>query len=221
MSHHQLLLDNMPAIQHGVRRAVISAGLSKVDVADLVQDVCAKLLDGRLESFDESKGSATVFFRTVAWRVATDAVRAMARGGQFSGYLSGFENVHLDAPKGGEVCEDRRFAHAQSAHVEKVGAADAQSERGRAVRVSGQEILPGESFEDELAERQWAAQARAAVAEVLPMLTAQEQELYALLASGDFDAASYAQAQGISPSTAHVRANRLRSKLRELLAQAA
>jgi DNA-directed RNA polymerase specialized sigma24 family protein len=50
------------------------------------------------------------------------------------------------------------------------------------------------------------------------MLSEQEQELYALLASGEFDAATYAEEQGISPATAHVRANRLRAKLRDKLA---
>ena len=103
MNNHQLLLDNMDAIEHGVRRVAKAARLSPVDVTDLVADTVLKLLDGRLGMFDPDKGSARVFFRTVAWRVATDRVRAMNRGGQFSGYMTGFGNVALDADRGNQV----------------------------------------------------------------------------------------------------------------------
>ena len=219
MQNHQLLLDNMSAIEHGVKRAASVAKLSKVDVADLVQDVCVKLLDGRLDSFDPEKGSATVFFRTCAWRVATDAVRALNRGGQFSGYLSGFGNAALDAERS-EGQAPMTHAPARSTHAAKAGAVGAADDTGRAVRVSGRRIFDNTTV-DVVAERQWSAQAREAVAGVLPGLTSQERDLYALLASGDFDAATYAAEHGISASTAHVRANRLRSKLRDLLRSAA
>ena len=187
MNNHQLLLDNMDAIEHGVRRVAKAARLSPVDVTDLVADTVLKLLDGRLGMFDPDKGSARVFFRTVAWRVATDRVRAMNRGGQFSGYMTGFGNVALDADR---------------------------DDDSPAIQLPTDAPTP----EQEVAERQWSAQARAAVAAVLPQLTAQERELYTLLVSGDFNAATYAADQGVSPSTAHVRANRLRAKLAAKLA---
>ena len=212
----------MDSIEHGVRRIAKAAGLSNIDVKDLMSDTVLKLLDGRLEMFDPNKGSAAVFFRTVAWRVAADRLAAMNRGGQFSGYLSGFGNSpldkDLDAADNADAPVER--GPARSMHKDALGAADAQPEQaGRPVRVKGVPIRQvANSCESELAERQWTEQARAAVAEVLPMLSEQEQELYALLASGEFDAATYAEEQGISPATAHVRANRLRAKLRDKLA---
>jgi len=222
LDNHQLLLDNMDSIEQGVRRVAKAAQLSSIDVQDLVSDTVVKLLDGRLEMFDPSKGSAAVFFRTVAWRVAADRLAAMNRGGQFSGYLSGFGNVALDkdvdVADGADAPVQR--GQARSTHKDALGAADAQPKQlGRAVRVKGVAVSQSvDSCENELAERQWAEQARAAVAAVLPTLSEQERELYALLAADEFDAATYAAEQGISPATAHVRANRLRAKLRAKLA---
>lgn len=190
MKNHQLLLDNMDAIRHGVSRVAKAARLSPVDVEDLVGDTVLKLLDGRLDMFDASKGSAKVFFRTVAWRVAADRVRAMNRGGQFSGYLTGFGNTALDA----DTSDDTPAVQLASATP---------------------------SPESAVAEREWSEVARAAVAEVLPSLTDGERELYAQLAAGTFDAATYARSNGLSTSTAHVRANRLRAKIRRLLRRAA
>lgn len=187
MDNHQLLLDNMDAIEHGVRRIAAAAKLSPIDVADLVGDTVLKLLGGGLDTFDSNKGSAVVFFRMVAWQVARDSVRAMNRGGQFSGYLTGFGNTSLDVD-----------ADDDSAPVQLVDEC--------------------QSPESIVADREWSTVARAAVAAVLPQLTEQERHLYGLLASGTFDAAAYAAEQGISPSTAHVRANRLRAKLGAKLA---
>ena len=221
MDTHQLLLDNMDSIEQGVRRVAKAAQLSQIDVQDLVSDAVVKLLDGRLEMFDPNKGSAATFFRTVAWRVAADRLAAMNRGGQFSGYLPGFGNAALDKDTDAADGADApvRRGQARSAHKDALGAADAQPEQGRAVRVKGVAIDQSvDSCEDDLAERQWAEQARAAVAEVLPELSESDRELYALLASGEFDAATYAAEQGISTATAHVRANRLRAKLRAKLA---
>lgn len=190
MDNSQLLLDNMDAVKHGVRRVAKAARLSPIDVDDLVADAVVKLLDGALATFDASKGSIVVFLRTVAWRVAADRVRAMNRGGQFSGYLTGFGNVALDADR---------------------------DDDGPAVELPTSAPSP----EQALAERQWTAQAREAVAGVIHLLTEQERALFALLTSGTFNAATYAEAHGISTSTAHVRANRLRAKLRRLVAVAA
>jgi RNA polymerase sigma factor (sigma-70 family) len=183
MENHQLLLANMDAIEAGVRRAGSRCRLSNVDVQDLIADAVLKLLEGGIKSFDPDKGSAETFFRVVAWRVTADRLRAMGRGGQFSGYLSGIGNTSLNTPKGARL-----------------------------------ELDAGESFAESFAERQWTEQARAEVAEVLSQLTEQERDLYALLASGDFDAATYAAEQGISHTTAHVRVNRLRAKIRAKLA---
>ncbi len=177
----------MDAIQHSVRRVAKAAHLSQIDVADLVGDTVLKLLDGGMETFDPDKGSVVTFLRTVAWRVATDRVRALNRGGQFSGYLTGFGNTSLDA--------------------------DTDDDSSPVQLVDG-----GQSPDTMVAERQWTATARAAVAAVLPQLTEQERHLYGLLVSGSFDAGAYAVEQGISPSTAHVRANRLRAKLAAKLA---
>jgi RNA polymerase sigma factor (sigma-70 family) len=216
-NHHQLLLANMDSIEAGVRRAGSRVRLSEVDVQDLISDAVAKLLEGGLSTFDPNKGSASTFFRTVAWRVTADAMRAMGRGGQFSGYLGGIGNTVM---QGGNDRDDGmgdvQRAPARSTHAEPLGAAPAK--QGLAVKVRGEAIERGVSIEDAVAERQWTEQARDAVAEVLPSLSDTERALYALLASGEFDAATYAAEQGISTATAHVRANRLRAKLREKLA---
>jgi RNA polymerase sigma factor (sigma-70 family) len=217
MDNHQLILDNMPAIKRGVERVTASARLSKTDVADLIQDAYMKLLDGRMDSFDPAKGNVATFVGMVAWQVARDAVRSMNRGGQFSGYMSGYKNANIDAPDPAEDQPVRRSG-ARTMHRSPVGAVTDQPESGRAVLVSGVKIEVGTCFDTEVIERQWTEQARGAVAEVLAGLTEQEQELYSLMASGDFDAATYAAEHGISPSTAHVRANRLRAKLRAKLA---
>ena len=217
MENHQLLLENMDSIEAGVRRAGSRVRLSEVDVQDLISDAVTKLLGGGLSTFDPDKGSASTFFRTVAWRVTADAMRAMGRGGQFSGYLSGIGNTAMQGDSDRhDGMGDAQRAPARSTHAAPLGAAP--EKQGRAVRVTGQQIDKGDSFGDAVAERQWTEQARDAVAVVLPSLSDTERALYALLASGEFDAATYGAEQGISTATAHVRANRLRAKLRTKLA---
>jgi DNA-directed RNA polymerase specialized sigma24 family protein len=142
----------------------------------------------------------------------------MNRGGQFSGAYGGFGNANFD--KEGDAPEHGIFssAPARDTHVAKVGANPEST--GLAVRVKGQalDLLGPESCAAEVEERQWLEQARAEVAEVLPELSESELELWALLADGSYDAASYAAQQGITVATAYVRANRLRAKMRDLLA---
>jgi DNA-directed RNA polymerase specialized sigma24 family protein len=81
----------------------------------------------------------------------------------------------------------------------------------------------GETNKKELAspidESAWVNDARAMVAEILPQLTSSEQELWELM-SDSFDTDSYALSEGITQNTVWVRMNRLRSKVRGLLAAA-
>jgi RNA polymerase sigma factor (sigma-70 family) len=219
MDNHQLILDNMGAIENGVRRAGSRCRLSEVDVQDLTADAVLKLLDGAVDSFDPDKGSASTFFRVVAWRATADALRRMGRGGQ-RGYIGGLGNTSLDTDASTYLQSKglSPMSGARSMHRAPVGPVDQQTEQGRAVRVKGQAIDSGVEFTAGIADRQWTEQARAAVAAVLPGLTEQERELYGLMVSGDFDAGAYAAEHGVSASTAHVRANRLRAKLRAKLA---
>jgi DNA-directed RNA polymerase specialized sigma24 family protein len=217
----QMILDNADAIRAGVVR--VASQLAEDVIADLVADATLALLDTRGASFDATRGNAATFCRMVAYQFTTDRVRAMKRGGQFSGAYAGFGNADLDA--GNELAEgeggDVRRASARDMHKAPIGA-DAAESPANCVRVSGMAIQPvQESPADVIADRDWNAKARAIVAGVLPSLSAEDQALWAELASGDWDAAEYGARVGIATATAHVRANRLRAKVRGLVAQAA
>jgi RNA polymerase sigma factor (sigma-70 family) len=84
----------------------------------------------------------------------------------------------------------------------------------------GNDKTPSKDLATPTNESAWLNEARAMVAEVLPMLTSAEQELWELMAD-DLDTDAYAAAQGITRNTVWVRMNRLRSKVRDLLAAAA
>ena len=219
----QMVLTNSDAIAQGVGRITTRANLGADVHADLVADATLALLDKKGQAFDPIKGTASGFCRMVAYQVALDMLRAMNRGGQFSGAYAGFGNADLNAPQDGqegEVCP-ANHAPARSPHETKEGAVAGHVEASeRAVRVKGvslDRLGPG-TFVNEIAERQWLADARAAVAEVLPELTDWEQELWALMSYDAFEPVSYAAENGITPATAYVRVNRLRAKMRKLLA---
>jgi len=216
----QMVLANMDAIEQGVRRAAGPARLGKDVIADLISDATLALLDTRGAAFDAERGSALIFCRMVAYQVATDRVRAMNRGGQFSGAYAGFGNATLDMQASGEDDQQAaRKAKARNTHRDIEGACDAPDTRGNAVRVSGVALDSlANTTADDIADRDWLNKARAAVAEVLPMLTDAEQSLWAEMSAGTWDATEYAERENIAPATAHVRANRLRAKVAGLLA---
>lgn len=217
----QMVLDNADAIRQGVGRVCARANLGADVHADIVADATLALLDKRGASFDPARASAAVFCRMVAYQVAVDKLRAMNRGGQFSGAYQGFGNANFDMGHGDKAADAGTFnyAPAQDPHRPKVGA-DSTEDTGRAVRVTGQalDLLGPNSHANEVADRLWLEDARSAVATVLPELSADESELWELLSSGSFEPATYAAEHGITTATAYVRANRLRAKMRELLA---
>ena len=221
----QLVLANAAAIEHGVKRVTGPAKLGAAVTADMIGDVTLALLDRRGASYDESRTTPAAFCRMVAWQIALDKVRSMNRGGQFGGAYSGFGNAQLDANNAGDERDERgvRTAAARSTHSTREGAVGGKDERGMAVRVKGASLdFTGGETPAAIAERNdWNAKARAAVAEVLPLLSDDERALWAELAAGEFSAADYAQRNGIATATAHVRANRLRSKVRDMLKAAA
>ena len=185
----QMVLDNSEAIRQGVGRITGPARLGHDVHADLVADATLALLDKRGASYDPSKASGAAFCRMIGYQTALDKLRAMKRGGQFSGAYAGFGNAELDAPAKDAEGQDPRKAHAV------VLASPASSSA-------------------------WVDSALATIAEVLPVLTDSERALYALMMEG-LDVEAYATAEGVTVATAYVRANRLRAKLRELLAKAA
>lgn len=224
----QMVVENTAAIEHGVRRITGPARLGPDITADLVSDAMLALLE-RGASYDPSKASPAAFCRMVAFQVALDKLRAMKRGGQFSGAYAGFGNAQLNAaPKdadGNEVAMEKRQTAAVNPHKAPTGAvSEWKGSEGRAVRVGGSSLLGqlgASNHADDYAERDWLNKARAAVAAVLPSLTGAERALWAELEAGTFDASEYAERAGIATATAHVRANRLRAKVRDLLKAAA
>ena len=219
----QMVLTNSDAIAQGVGRITSRANLGADVHADLVADATLALLDNRGRSFDPIRGTPAGFCRMVAYQVALDMLRAMNRGGQFSGAYAGFGNADLNAPQDGQEGEASPANHApaRNPHETKEGAVAGHVEASeRAVRVKGVSLdrLGPDSFVNELAERQWLADARAVVAEVLPELTDWEQDLWALMSYDAFEPVSYAADNGITLATAYVRMNRLRAKMRKLLA---
>ena len=215
----QMVLANADAIDHGVRRITGPARLGEDVTADIVADVTLALLDKRGAAFDPTRGNPAAFCRMVAYQVALDKLRAMNRGGQFSGAYAGFGNAQLDVKRGD--APPITSAPAADAHTPKMGA-DATDSPGRAVRVKGAAFNTcAPTFVAELEDHQWLTEARNAVAAVLPSLTDSERMLWDELAAGTFAAADYAERHGITVSTAHVRANRLRARVRDLLKVAA
>ena len=240
----QMVLANMDAIEQGVRRAANPAGLGVDVIADLISDAVLALLDKRGAAFDAERGSALVFCRMVGYQVALDRVRGMNRGGQFSGAYAGFGNASLDtntADKAANMTEAMRGDKAGRSSIvphlpanifggvppKKSGIKHGEQSNWRAsrkqytnaVRVKGVSLdTLATTIADDIADRDWFNKARAAVAEVLPGLTASERELWDELAAGTWDAATYAEREGIATATAHVRANRLRAKVAGLLA---
>lgn len=220
----QMVLAHADAIEHGVKRITGPARLGADVTADIVADVMLALLDGRGAKFDPSRGNAKVFCRMVAYQIALDKLRAMNRGGQFSGAYAGFGNAQLDADRGDDAPPPINSAPAADVHKPKAGAvADAGPDTaGRAVRVNGASFgIAAPTFADELADHEWLTDARNAVAAVMPLLTDSERMLWAELTAGTFNAADYADRHGLATATAHVRANRLRAKVRDLLKEAA
>lgn len=218
----QMVLANADAISQGVGRITGRANLGADVHADIVADATLALLDKKGRSFDPTKGNPAGFCRMVAYQVALDMLRAMSRGGQFSGAYAGFANANLDASAGGDGEQAQaNHAPARNTHEAKEGVVKGHDDSsGRAVRVKGVSLdaLGPASFVNELAERQWLADARAAVADVLPELSDWERELWALMSADTFEPASYAEERGITLATAYVRATRLRAKMRDLLA---
>lgn len=219
---HQMILDNADALLHGVRRITGPARLGADVTADIVADAQLALLDGRGAKFDATRANAAAFCRMVGYQVALDKLRAMSRGGQFSGAYAGFGNAQLDADRADDA-PPIRSAPAADAHSPKAGAVAGHADMtGRAVRVKGASFgIGGADFADELERAHELAAMRSAVAEVLPMLTADELALWNELAAGTFEAASYAGRHGLATATAHVRANRLRAKVSGLLRKVA
>jgi hypothetical protein len=219
---HQEILDNASALMHGVKRITGPARLGADITEDIFADAQLALLDGRAEKFDSSRATAAAFCRMVGYQVALDKLRAMSRGGQFSGAYAGFGNAQLDADRGDDA-PPINSAPAADVHKPKAGAVQDHSDTtGRAVRVNGASFgVASPTFADELVRADELAAMRAAVAEVLPLLSADELALWHELADGSFAAASYAERHGIAAATAHVRANRLRAKVSQLLRVAA
>jgi hypothetical protein len=240
----QMVLANMDAIEQGVRRAATPAKLGADVIADLISDAVLALLDKRGAAFDAERGSALVFCRMVGYQVATDRVRGMNRGGQFSGAYAGFGNASLDtstADKGANMTEamrgDKQGKSSIAPHLpanifggvppKKKGITHGKMSDWRAsratytnvVRVSGVSLdTLATTIADDIAERDWLNKARAAVVAVLPKITIEDRELWDELVAGTWDAATYAEREGIATATAHVRANRLRAKIAGLLA---
>lgn len=189
---NQLVLAHLDAIEHGVKRITGPARLGADVTADLVADAQLALLDGRGAKFDASRGNPKTFCRMVGYQVALDKLRAMNRGGQFSGAYAGFGNSQLNADRGDDGAQQHPDTPA---------------------------ITP--TVAEDLAHAQWLANARKAVASVLPGLSDSERMLWDDLQAGTFNAAEYASRHGIATATAHVRANRLRAKVRKMLKVAA
>ncbi len=219
---HQMIIDNADAILHGVRRITGPARLAADVTADIVADAQLALLDGRGAKFDATRANAAAFCRMVGYQVALDKLRAMTRGGQFSGAYAGFGNAQLDADRAFDA-PPLRSAPAANTYKPKAGAVDGHEDtRGNAVRVGGASFgVASAAFADELERHDELKAMRAAVAEVLPMLSADELALWNELAAGTFNAADYAGRHGLATATAHVRANRLRAKVSSLLREAA
>ena len=186
----QAVLGQQSAMRETIARMAYRTNLGTDLVDDLLSDVTVTLLGKRGQSFDGALGTVAGFCRMVAYQVANDKIRAMYRGGQFSGAYAGFGNAQLDADRD------------DNAPPINIG-------------------VQAPTFVNELADHQWLTNARAAVAAVLPQLSDSERMLWTELAAGTFDAADYATHHGIATATAHVRANRLRAKVRNLLKVAA
>ena len=210
----QLVLDHQDAIKQGVGRIVSRARLAPDVAADLVSDVNLAILDKRGEAFDSTRASAFVFCRMIAWQVANDKLRSMARsGGQFGAY-SGFGNAEMDAPDGREIFEASDDYDPNTIAVDRLLALDlaieTDKEDSKDTATSAPLAQPDEML--------WVTEARAAIEAILHRLTDTEINLWRLMGSGTFDSEAYAANKGIAVATAYVRANRLRAKIRELLA---
>ena len=225
----QMVLDNQDAIKQGVGRVAARARLAPDVAADLVSDVNLALLDRRGKSFDPERASAFVFCRMIAWQLANDKLRAMARGGQFSGAYAGFGNAELDAPEGLQAFEASDDYDPNTMGVDRLLVleldAEADKEDSKDTAISPRHEQPDEQL--------WVTEARAAVEAIMHRLTDTERHLWRLMTSTGndgrhqyhgvnfgsvFDTVEYAKDQGIALATAYVRVTRLRAKVRELVA---
>lgn len=181
---NQIILNNMDAIRQGVGRITGKARLGADIHDDLVSDAVLAILER--DNYDSSRASAAAYCRMVAFQVALDKLRAMKRGGQYSGAYAGFGNDQLNAPAKGSDAKGLPNQRTQLAN-------------------------PAD-------ESKWLREAQAQIAEVLPLLSTDDRALWELMIGGDFQPATWANDQGLTLATAYVRANRLRVKIRELLA---
>lgn len=189
----QMVVEHMDSIQQGVRAFAkrVHGIFDSSAIDDLVGDTVFAILN-RKKKFNPNKGTPEGFCRMVAWQKARDAARSIQRGGQTSGYIGGYMTDAINMTDAGDMTGDQKTVAMFGLSFE-AGTVDAlagllDDERGLALD------------------------------EVLATLSDEEQELYALIASGDLDVDAYAAALGVKPGTIHVRKNRLIAKLRELLA---
>ncbi len=230
----QLVLTQQSVMRETIRRMAYRTDLGTDLVDDLLSDVNVALLGKRGKAFDAKRGTVAGYCKMVAYQVANDKIRAMLRGGQYSGAYSGFGNTQLnaetdagDVPTHTKARTPERMENAPPSDLSRlVNQVTSDSCAGRSVRVSGRAFtdIPGMTVRDcsqAVIESDWLASARAQVAAVLPQLNDDERALWDSMADGSFDAATYAKHAGLATATAHVRANRLRAKVRNLLKVAA
>lgn len=210
----QMVLDNQEAIRQGVGRIVSRARLAPDVAADLVADVNLALLDRRGASFDSERASAAVYCRMLAWQIANDKLRSMGRTGGQGGAYSGFGNAELDAPEGREIFEASDDYDPNTIGVDRLLVLDLCAE---ADKEDGNDTATNEPL-SQPDEMLWVTEARAAIEAILHRLTDSEINLWHLMGSGTFNPEAYSASKGITCAAAYVRSNRLRAKIRELVA---